>query len=166
MNKNNMFMTKALELADQALALGEFPVGCVIESGGEVIATGNRKSTKEKSNEIDHAEMIALRNVLEGSVDVDLAQVTVYSTMEPCLMCFSTLIVNGVTKIVYGYEDAMGGGTNLPLGQLAPLYCDIHVEIESGVMREECLDLFKTFFSEAGSSYLKNTYLAQYTLEQ
>jgi len=166
MNKNSIFMAKALELADQALALGEFPVGCVIESGGKVIATGNRKSTREKSNEIDHAEMIALRNVLESSVDVDLAQVTVYCTMEPCLMCFSTLIVNGVTKFVYGYEDAMGGGTNLPLGQLAPLYRDIHVEIEGGVMRAECLELFKTFFSKAGSDYLKDSYLAQYTLEQ
>jgi tRNA(adenine34) deaminase len=166
MNKNSIFMAKALELADQALALGEFPVGCVIESGGKVIATGNRKSTREKSNEIDHAEMIALRNVLEGSVDVDLSQVTVYCTMEPCLMCFSTLIVNGVTKFVYGYEDAMGGGTNLPLGQLAPLYHDIVLEIEGGVMRVECLDLFKTFFSEADSVYLKDTYLAQYTLQQ
>ncbi len=166
MNKNNIFMVKALELADQALALGEFPVGCVIEFDGEVIATGNRRSTRDQSNEIDHAEMIALRNVLEDSVDVDLAQVTVYCTMEPCLMCFSTLIVNGVTKIVYGYEDAMGGGTNLPLGQLAPLYSDIVLEIEGGVMRGECLDLFKTFFSEADSGYLKDTYLAQYTLQQ
>ena len=86
-------MTQALTFAREALTLGEFPVGCVIEFDGEVIATGNRRSTRQKSNEIDHAEIIALRNVLETSIDVDLSQVTVYSTMEPCLMCFSTLIV-------------------------------------------------------------------------
>lgn len=166
MTKNNIFMAKALELAAEALTLGEFPVGCVIESGGKIIATGNRKSTREKSNEIDHAEMIALRNVLENCGDIDLGEVTVYSTMEPCLMCFSTLIVNGVTRFVYGYEDAMGGGTNLPLSQLAPLYRDIALEMEGGVMREECLGLFKTFFSKADSSYLKDTYLEEYTLQQ
>ena len=166
MNKNTIFMAKALEFADQALALGEFPVGCVIEFDGEVIATGNRRSTRQKSNEIDHAEIIALRNVLEGSLDIDLSQVTVYSTMEPCLMCFSTLIVNGVTKIVYGYEDAMGGGTNLPLRHLAPLYRDIELDIAGGVMRGECLKLFQTFFSKTDSSYLKGTYLEEYTLQQ
>ena len=166
MKTNNFFMSKALTLAREALAAGEFPVGCVIESGGKVIATGNRRSTRGKSNEIDHAEIVALRNVLEDCVDVDLSKVTVYSTMEPCLMCFSTLIVNGVKKFVYGYEDAMGGGTNLPLNQLAPLYQGIQTEIEAGVMREECLQLFKTFFSEGGSAYLKDTYLAQYTLQQ
>ena len=166
MEKNNIFMAKALGFAREALVLGEFPVGCVIELDGKVIATGNRKSTRRKSNEIDHAEIIALRNLLESYVEVDLGEVTVYSTMEPCLMCFSTLIVNGVTKFVYGYEDAMGGGTNLPLDQLAPLYRDLQVEIEGGVKRKDCLALFKTFFAETDSSYLKDTYLAQYTLEQ
>jgi tRNA(adenine34) deaminase len=166
MEKNNIFMAKALGFAREALVLGEFPVGCVIELDGKVIATGNRKSTRRKSNEIDHAEIIALRNLLENCVEVDLGEVTVYSTMEPCLMCFSTLIVNGVTKFVYGYEDAMGGGTSLPLDQLAPLYRDLQVEIEGGVKRKECLALFKTFFGETDSSYLKDTYLAQYTLQQ
>jgi len=166
MNKNNIFMGKALDYARNAFSLGEFPVGCVIELDGKVIATGNRKSTRQKSNEIDHAEILALRNLLENCTDVDLGEVTVYSTMEPCLMCFSTLIVNGVTKFVYGYEDAMGGGTNLPLAQLAPLYRDIQLQIEGGVMRKDCLELFKTFFSKADSAYLKDTYLAQYTLQQ
>jgi tRNA(adenine34) deaminase len=166
MRKNNIFMEKALGYARDALSQGEFPVGCVIELGGKVIATGNRRSTRQKSNEIDHAEILALRNLLENCIDVDLGEITVYSTMEPCLMCFSTLIVNGVTKFVYGYEDAMGGGTNLPLDQLAPLYRDIRVRIEGGVLRKDCLELFQTFFSKKDSTYLKDTYLAQYTLQQ
>lgn len=166
MDKDKVFMEKALFFADEALTLKEFPVGCVIEADGKVIATGNRKSTRQKSNEIDHAEIIALRNVLGSNVDVDLSKVVVYSTMEPCLMCFSTLIVNGVTNFVYGYEDAMGGGTNLPLSQLAPLYRDIQVEITGGVMREDCLELFKTYFSDENNAYLKDSYLARYTLQQ
>ncbi|PHR29097.1 MAG: tRNA-specific adenosine deaminase [Desulfotalea sp.] len=165
MDKKQIFMEKALRLADEALLLKEFPVGCVIEFDGAVVATGSRTNSRG-GNEIDHAEIIALRNMLNDARGVDLSLVTVYSTMEPCLMCFSTLIVNGVRNFVYGYEDAMGGGTNLPLSQLAPLYRDIRVEIEGGVMRKDCLALFKTFFTMAESTYLKDSYLASYTLQQ
>jgi len=166
MNTDEMFMGKALLLAKEALAKGEFPVGCVIVNGGEVIATGGRNNSKGKSNEVDHAEMLALRSILAGSVEIDLSEVTVYSTMEPCLMCYSTLIVNGVTRFVYGYEDAMGGGTNLPLKGLAPLYRDINVDLTAGVRRQECLGLFKEFFTSNKSMYLSNSYLAEYTLDQ
>ena len=159
-------MNEAFQLAELALSEGEFPVGCVIELNGRIIATGARDNSSGKSNEIDHAEIIALRSLLTEKLDIDLSKVTVYSTMEPCLMCFSTLIVNGVTRFVYGYEDAMGGGTNLPLAQLAPLYKDIIVDLTGGVMRQECLELFKSFFSSTGSEYLKDSYLAHYTLQQ
>lgn len=159
-------MEEALQLAELALKNDEFPVGCVIVLDQTIIATGSRDNSTGKSNEIDHAEIIALRSLLTEKLDIDLSKVTVYSTMEPCLMCFSTLIVNGVTKFVYGYEDAMGGGTNLPLAQLAPLYRDIKIDLTGGVMRQECLGLFKSFFSSTKSDYLKNSYLAEYTLQQ
>ena len=86
--------------------------------------------------------------------------------MEPCLMCYSTLLVNGVRKIVYSYEDAMGGGTNLPLAALSPLYCDLKVEITGGVLREVGLALFKEFFTNPDNDYLANSLLAEYTLKQ
>ncbi len=164
MNTHEIFMGKALLLAKEALARGEFPVGCVMIKGDEVVATGRRDNSQDRSNEVDHAEMIALRSILAGSMEVDLAEVTVFSTMEPCLMCYSTLLVNGVTRFVYGYEDAMGGGTNLPLAELAPLYRNIDVELTGGVRRQECLALFKEFFSSNKSMYLSNSYLAHYTL--
>ena len=159
-------MRRALKEAQAALAQGQFPVGCVIAVGEKVLATGSRANSDVEFSEIDHAEIVALRKLREKKQDIDLSKVTVYSTMEPCLMCFSTLIVNGVQNVVYGYEDAMGGGTNLPLNQLAPLYKNHPMTIVPGVLRTECLELFYTFFSNPDNPYLSGTLLAEYTLKQ
>ena len=159
-------MEIALQQARKALSVGDFPVGCVLEYQGEIIATGRRCNSFGRVNEMDHAEIIALRTLLDADQGVNIAQVTVYSTMEPCLMCFSTLLVNGVRRIAYSYEDAMGGGTNLPLKDLSPLYCDLEIEISRGILREKGLGLFKDFFSNPDNDYLKNSLLATYTLNQ
>ena len=159
-------MELALLQAKEALAAGEFPVGCVIVSQGDVVATGQRTNSRTTTNELDHAEIVALRALYEKQPAFDPALVTVYSTMEPCLMCFSTLIVNGIRSFVYAYEDAMGGGTNLPLKHLAPLYRDLQLEIITGVLRSESLGLFKDFFGRGKNGYLADTYLARYTLSQ
>lgn len=166
LNKHEKFMHAALLHARTALTVGDFPVGCVIEYGGEIVATGRRSNSFGQVNEMDHAEITALRELLSSDKQVALHEITVYSTMEPCLMCFATLLVNGVRRFVYAYEDAMGGGTNLPLPMLSPLYCDLQLTIVASVLRKESLALFKTFFSSPHCRYLQNTMLATYTLQQ
>lgn len=166
MKIHEKYMQMALEQAREALTAGDFPVGCVIEYDGEIVATGRRSNSFGRVNEMDHAEITALRGLLSLDKPVAVENVTVYSTMEPCLMCFSTLLVNGVRKFVYAYEDAMGGGTNLPLSLLSPLYRDLQLTIIASVLRQESLDLFKRFFSSPCCEYLKDTMLATYTLEQ
>lgn len=166
MTKHEKYMEAALQQARKALSVGDFPVGCVLEYQGEIVATGRRCNSFGKVNEMDHAEMVALRALLDSERQIDIKEVTLYSTMEPCLMCFSTLLVNGVRKIAYSYEDAMGGGTNLPLQLLSPLYCELEVEIISGILREKGLGLFKDFFSNPDNDYLQNSLLATYTLNQ
>ncbi len=174
--RDKHFMQQALGQAEAALDAGEFPVGCVIAFGDELLAVGSRQNSGGSGsescvNELDHAEIVALRSLYERQRQVDFAAITVYSTMEPCLMCYSTLLVNGIRRIVYAYEDAMGGGTSMPLASLAPLYRDMAVEVIAGVMRQQSLDLFKKFFSLSGGEegedgYLQQSYLARYTLMQ
>ena len=165
-NSHEQYMRVALDEARKALSCGQFPVGCVIVKDSGIVATGGRENSDTSFSELDHAEIVALRNLQKNRPGIDLSKVTVYSTMEPCLMCYSTMIVNNVHRIVYGYEDAMGGGTNLPLSMLAPLYRDRKVQIIKDVLREECLYLFQEFFRTPGNSYLQDSYLAQYTLSQ
>ena len=86
---DHAFMGEALALAERALNAGEFPVGCVMACSGRMVARGGRRgSAAEGLNELDHAEMVALRG-LYASGALDPAGVTVFCTMEPCLMCVS-----------------------------------------------------------------------------
>jgi len=164
--QHERFMRQALVEARAALSRGEFPVGCVIVHDGAVIASGARENSADCGNELDHAEIVALRNLHRIAPGLDLTQIAVYSTMEPCLMCYATMLVNNVGRVVYGYEDVMGGGTGLSLPSLAPLYAGRRIEIVSQVLRRECLELFQQFFRDRGNAYLQGSLLASYTLAQ
>lgn len=159
-------METALAAARYALDSGEFPVGCALVHENQVVSSGARKNSREGGNELDHAEIVALRGLYSALPVYDLSEVVVYSTMEPCLMCFSTLILNGIRTVVYGYEDAMGGGSRVDLARLAPLYSSMKIEVIPGILRSECLKLFQQFFQDDENDYWKDSLLAQYTAEQ
>lgn len=164
--RHEFYMEAALAEARQSYAKGEFPVGCVIVCRDTILATGRRTNSGEGGNEIDHAEMRAVRTFLEIKPPVILPEVIAYSTMEPCLMCFSTLILSGIRTIVYAYEDVMGGGSSIDLTKLAPLYAQMDVSIIDGILRKKSLALFKDFFSNQENLYLQGSLLARYTLQQ
>jgi tRNA(adenine34) deaminase len=164
---DELFMRHALSLAEQTLAAGEFPVGCVFIFENHVVAEGTRcGSTGASTNEIDHAEMIALRHFYSLPPGCNPGKTVVYCTLEPCLMCFSALLIAGIGKIVYAYEDAMGGGTGCRLEYLPDLYKNSRPIIVPHVLREKSLSLFQTFFNGTGSTYLKDSFLADYTRRQ
>jgi tRNA(adenine34) deaminase len=161
------FMEKALDRAENALAEGEFPVGCVMVYQGKILVDGSRKGTiGAAKNEIDHAEMAALRRLNKIEDNIDPGKITVFSTMEPCLMCYGALILAGVGEIVFAYEDVMGGATDCELSRLKPLYKNSAVRLVPGVLRAESLKKFKTYFSNPANSYWKQSLLAEYTLGQ
>lgn len=159
------YMAAALEEARQALAEGEFPVGCAMVAGGLIVARGRRQNSVGLAcNEIDHAEVLTLRRLVAEQPAIDLGEVTVYSTLEPCLMCYATLLLSGVRSFVWAYEDVMGGGANLPLYMLNTLYAQMRVHLIDRVLRVESLRLFQQFFRTG--AYWQDSLLARYTLAQ
>jgi len=163
---NNYFMRKALEQAEKALSRKEFPVGCILVYEGRILATGARNGTADDTfNETDHAEMVALRSLSGLPKDIDRDKITLFCTLEPCLMCFGAILLSGIGKIVYAYEDAMGGGTRCDLTQLTPLYKKRQISIVPNLCRSRSLKLFKTFFADPENGYLRGSFLARYTLE-
>lgn len=162
--RDEYFMDLALAQARAALAAGEFPVGCVIVATGRVVGEGRRSHSQGEANELDHAEVAALRELLTREPAIERSGLTVYSTMEPCLMCFATLLLNGVRRIVYAYEDVMGGAAGLDLATLAPLYREMRLEVVPHLRRGESLALFREFFANPANGYWQGSLLAEYTL--
>jgi tRNA(adenine34) deaminase len=176
------WMSEALDLAASALSRDVFPVGCVLVSGDLIVGSGVRSHTIPGDiNELDHAEVCALRDwIVKGRIlgHGDDTDITAYCNLEPCLMCIGALILNGIKRIVYAYEDIMGGATGLdfsrPLTGAAGtvggffndnLYAESRIEILGGIKRRESLALFKRFFSDPAQSYWRDSLLYKYTLE-
>jgi tRNA(adenine34) deaminase len=160
------FMKIALDHAKAALLNNEFPVGCVITHEDDLLITSTRKGTKGiDANEVDHAEMLALREFSHMTKKIDLQKTTIFTTLEPCLMCFSAILLSGIETIVFAYEDIMGGGTSCDLTKLTPLYKECKISIVPGVLRRESVSLFKTFFENSNNAYLKDSLLARHTLK-
>lgn len=166
-------MRLALDEARTALAEGEFPVGCVLAHAGRVLVSGHRHGTAEKMagqnrfSETDHAEIITLQRYYRSApAAVAPSELTLYCTMEPCLMCWGAILLSGIGTLVYAYEDTMGGATALDRAELAPLYHQRKITVIANVLREESLSLFKRFFLNDTNQYWRGSHLARYTLSQ
>lgn len=167
MNRDEAYMQRALAEARHALAAEEFPVGCIIVHKDKIVGQGQRANSRGlATNEMDHAEISALRQLLTDHPEIAPEDVTVYATLEPCLMCYATMLLNGIRRIVYAYEDVMGGGTDLNLANLTPLYRQMEVEVIPHICRAESLELFHTFFKNPENDYWPDSLLAEYTLRQ
>lgn len=160
-------MRRALVEADKAMAAGEFPVGCILVHEDRIIANGARQSSRtDGRNELDHAEMVALKHLARLPDQARPEKLTLYCTMEPCLMCFAALMLAGIGTIVYAYEDVMGGGTGCDFSGLPQLYHQQRPQVLGGVMRQESLTRFQTFFADPENDYWRESALADYTLAQ
>jgi tRNA(adenine34) deaminase len=110
MSRDKQFMRRAITVALRAEREGNLPVGAVITLGGEVVSEGGASILVPKFDGTRHAEMEALRSVpddLWESTD----EMSIYSTLEPCLMCFASILIHGIGRVVFGSSDSHGGAS-------------------------------------------------------
>ena len=108
--RDTALMERAVTLALEAEARGDVPVGSLITLHDEVVAEGSARILSEGYQPLRHAE----REALDG-LPIDLwpraAEMTCYTTLEPCLMCFGSLLLCGIDRIVFGASDTLGGAS-------------------------------------------------------
>ena len=140
------WMRRALELARQAQAHGEVPVGALLLAGGEVVAEAwNQPIGLHDASA--HAEVLVLREAGRKLGNYRLAATTLYVTLEPCPMCAMAMVHARVQRVVFGAPDPRTGacGSIMNLVQHAAL--NHRLEVTGGVMAQECGTLLRSFFA-------------------
>lgn len=147
------WMLRALAEADVAAGKGEVPVGCVIRGpdGAELGRGHNLRETLADATA--HAEVVAIREASKRVGSWRLVGATAFVTLEPCVMCAGALMLARVERVVYGCDDAKGGGAHslYSIGQDARL--NHRFELTRGVLADQAVHRLQAFFSrlrEAG----------------
>ena len=140
-------MRQAITQAKKAEKLMEVPIGCVIVYEGKVIARGyNRRNTDK--NTLSHAELNAIRKASKKLGDWRLEGCTLYVTLEPCQMCAGAIVQARVSEVVIGSMNPKAGCAGSVLNLLQMAQFNHQVEIERGVLEEECSTMLSGFFRE------------------
>ena len=147
MSDDDLFMGEALALARQAEANGEVPVGAVVVIGGEVRGRGFNSPIR-LNDPTAHAEMLAIREAATAIGNYRLEAATLYSTLEPCVMCAGALVAARVGKLVFGARDLRFGGVRGKFRLADSELLNHQVEIVEGVLAADCLALVKNFFDQ------------------
>ena len=141
------WMGKALAQAARAEARGEVPIGAVIVHEGRVIARAfNCRETAQ--DPAGHAELLAIRKAARYLQRWRLTDVTLYVTLEPCLMCTGAIILARIPTVVYGCHDPKAGalGSQYDLSNESAL--NHRFEVIAGVEEERCSRQLSDFFKQ------------------
>ncbi|MFR4380874.1 MAG: tRNA adenosine(34) deaminase TadA [Roseburia sp.] len=144
MNKDEKYMKEAIKQAKKAYALGEVPIGCVIVYEDKIIGRGYNRRTIDK-NTIAHAEMMAIKKASKKMDDWRLEDCTMYVTLEPCQMCSGAIVQSRMKKVVVGCMNPKAGCAGSILNLLQMEEFNHQVELEIGVLEEECSALVRNF---------------------
>ena len=146
MSQDEQFMRRAIQMALRAEREGNPQVGAVITLEGAVAAEGYAALLVPRFDGTRHAEMEALRAVPQELWE-SAPRMTIYSTLEPCLMCFSAIMIHGIGRVVFGSTDSHGGAGSV-LDHLPPYFQGRleGVQWEGPMMQEECDPLRERLF--------------------
>jgi tRNA(adenine34) deaminase len=142
---HEFWMREALALARSAAAAGEAPVGAVVVIGGEIAGRG-ANGPIARNDPTAHAEVLALRAAAERIGNYRLIGATLYSTLEPCVMCAGALVAARIERLVFGARDLRFGGVRSKFQIADSPVLNHSAEIVEGVLAAECVELLKEFF--------------------
>lgn len=143
---DEVFMHLAVEEALRAESIGEVPIGAVIvgEEGEIISRTHNLRETS--FDPTAHAEIIAIREAAKKLGNWRLTGTTLYVTLEPCAMCMGAVVLSRIKRIVFGAHDPKAGAVVSVYKIGVDEKLNHRVQIEEGVLKNECADLLKRFF--------------------
>jgi tRNA(adenine34) deaminase len=146
-------MRKVVDEAQRAIDIGKAGVGALLLFDGEILALGHNRA-EETGDMTAHAEMVVMRDAafrLGQMSDEEKARITIYSTLEPCLMCTAAISFVGIRRVVYGaltedFNEEQMIARGITIDKLNPLLTRGPLELVPGVLRDEC----KTLAEEMG----------------
>ena len=140
-------MRRALDLAAEASAAGEVPVGAVITRDGTIVAEA-RNAMRGSLDPTAHAEMVAIRAAAERLGEPRLDGCTLWVTLEPCAMCAAAIALSRVAELRFAAEDPKGGGVVHGPRIFSQPTCHHRPDVLGGIGETEAAELLRTFFAE------------------
>ncbi|MBK7017211.1 MAG: tRNA adenosine(34) deaminase TadA [Sulfuritalea sp.] len=140
------FMGRALDLARQAGAAGEVPVGCVVVHDGEIVGRGWNQPIG-RHDPTAHAEIMALRDAADRLGNYRLPGCTLYVTLEPCAMCAGAIMHARIGRVVFGALDPKTGVAGSVIDLFAESRLNHHATVAGGVLADSCGALLSSFFA-------------------
>ena len=148
------FMLEALKQAQKAYQKGEIPVGAVVVKDDKIIARAYNEK-EEKKDTTKHAEIIAIQKASKKLNAWRLSDCEMYVTLEPCSMCAGALIQARIKKVYIGTMDEKTGACGSVI-DLFKYEFNHKVEVETGILQQQCEKILKDFFKELRVSKKKN----------
>ena len=140
------FMAAALKLAAHALQQGNMPVGAVIIHNGSILASGEN-AIDSRHDDTHHAELAAIQHAQQFLFE-NKRQCTIYTTLEPCMMCLGAIVNVGINRIIFAVPDPLVGAFLL-LSSIE-YYRSKGIQLVGGVMRADSQALFDEYFRRTG----------------
>lgn len=143
---DDQYMALAIQEAEKAGQNNEVPIGSlIVAKSGEVLSkAGNMTITQ--SDPTAHAEMLAIRKAAYFIGNYRLTGATLYTTIEPCIMCMGAIVHARLERVVFGADDPKWGGAGSLYNFADDPRLNHRVELISGVLGEECRALIQDFF--------------------
>lgn len=141
------FMKEALKEAEKALSIGEVPVGAVIEKDGVIIGRGHNL-TETSKDPTAHAEIMAIKEAAKTLGGWRLLDCQMYVTTEPCSMCAGATVLSRMKRVYIGTLDIKTGACGSIMNILQDERLNHYVQIETGIMQQQCEEIMKTFFKK------------------